>query len=168
VIAVALMMVGNIVVAGPLMAGLFIAVRRRMLEGRTEIMDVFAGFSFFIDAFLIGLLTAAFLIMGAALLFFPVLLVAALYQFPFVFLVDRKQSFWDAMESSRKLSLSDLAGMLLFVILIALLNFAGLLLFGLGVLVTIPVSVAAILAGYNEMAGIVHRQRVNPGPIIIP
>jgi uncharacterized membrane protein len=164
-IALALTFVGNFVVAGPLACGLFIAVRRRMQESRTEIADVFSGFSLFIDAFLICIISGAFLLIGLALLFFPVFIAAALYLFPYLFLVDRKLSFWDALEASRKMALRNLPGYLLFVIALALLNFAGLLMFGVGILLTIPVTVAAIAAAYEDTVG--FQSKPPTGPVLI-
>ena len=165
VIALALMLVGNIVVAGPLVAGLFVAVRRRMQESRTDVADVFAGFSQFIDALLICLITLAFALIGLTLFFFPVFIAMALYVFPFLFLVDRKLSFWDAMEASRKLVLPNLFGYVFFVILLTLLNFVGLMLFGVGVLVTIPVTVAAIAVAYEDSVG--FHFKAPKGPVVI-
>ncbi len=164
-IAVALTLVGNFVVAGPLAAGLFIAVRRRIQESRTDIADVFAGFNQFIDAFLICIIGLAFALIGLALFFFPVLIAAALYLFPYLFLVDRKLPFWDALEASRKLALHNLAGYVFFVVLLALLNLAGLMLFGVGILVTIPVTVAAIAAAYEDTVG--FHFKAPSGPVVI-
>ena len=165
VIALALICVGHFVVAGPLMCGLFIAARRRMQESRTEITDVFAGFHHFLDAFLICIISSVFLFVGFVLLIFPVFIVAALYLFPYLFVVDRNLSFWDALEASRKAVLRDLIGHVLFVIALALLNFVGLLLFGVGVLVTIPVTAAAIAAAYNETLG--FHAKPSSGPVLI-
>lgn len=165
VIALALSFVGHFVVAGPLICGLFIAVRRRMQESRTEITDVFAGFSQFLDAFLICVISSVFLLIGVVLFIFPAFIVAALYLFSYQFLVDRRLPFWDAMEASRKMVLRDLTGYLLFVIALALLNFAGMLLFGVGTLITIPVTVAAIAAAYSDAVGFQARPAV--GPVVI-
>jgi len=101
-IGLALMNFSAFVVTGPVFAGFFLVVRRRMLEGRTDLNDLFAGFSPFIDALLISLLTAIFMLGGFALCIVPIFIVAGFYLFSYLFLVDRKLSFWDAMESSRK------------------------------------------------------------------
>ncbi len=161
-IALALTTVGNFVVAGPLTAGLFIAVRRRMQESRTDIADVFAGFSQFIDGFLICVLTSLFLLVGLVLFLFPVFIAAALYLFAYPFLADRKLPFWDAMEASRKLALNHLFGYVGFVILLVILNFVGLLLLGVGILVTIPVTVAAVAAAYDDAVGFHFKPPTGP------
>ncbi len=167
-VAAALTAVGSFVVAGPLLAGMFIAVRRRMLEGRTDFMDLFAGFNSFVDSFLTFILVSVFMLIGLMLCIFPVIIVAALYLFPFLFLIDRKLSFWDAMESSRKLAARDLTGYVVFVLLLLLLNFVGLLLLGLGLLVTVPVSVAALAVAYKESVGFLFQPPASHGPVVIP
>jgi uncharacterized membrane protein len=167
-IALALTSVGSFVVAGPLMAGMFIAVKRRIMEGRTDMMDLFAGFNLFIDTFLVCILTSLFGIVGLALCIVPVLVVAAFYLFAYVFVVDRKLSFWDAMESSRKVVVGDLVGYIFFVLLLILLNFVGLLLLGIGLLVTLPVSVAAVAVAYQEAVGFIPRPPEHHGAVHIP
>ncbi len=168
VMALLLAMVGSFIVAGPLIAGLFISVRRRMLEGRTDLGDLFAGFNFFIDAFLVFIIVFIFALIGLVFLVLPALVVITLYLLPFAFLVDRKLSFWDAMEASRKLVIRDLLGWTLFVILLIMLNLLGLMLAGVGVLITIPVTAAAIAAAYRDVVGFAYRPPAASGPIIIP
>jgi uncharacterized membrane protein len=160
--------VGYAVVGGPLFAGLFLAVRRRMLPGPSDWADVFQGFNRFLDAFLLCLLTTIFCMIGLIFCIFPFFIVAAMYLFAYPFMVDRGLGFWEAMESSRKLIAKDLSTYVLFFILLCLLNFVGLMLAGVGLLFTIPVSVAAVAVAYNEAVG--FQQDVQPAahPIVIP
>jgi uncharacterized membrane protein len=167
-IAGALSIVGSFVVTGPLLAGMFIAVRRRITEGRTDVMDLFIGFHYFLDALLIHILTLVFSIAGLILFIFPVFIVIALYPFSYLFLIDRKLAFWDAMESSRKAALQNLAKYVGFTLLLLLLNVVGLMLLGVGLLVTVPVTIAAITVAYNETVGIASAQPQAQGPIVIP
>jgi uncharacterized membrane protein len=159
---------GSVVVGGPLLAGLFIAVRRRLLTGRSEWMDVFQGFNHFLDAFLLCLVASVFSSIGLVLCFFPFFIVGAAYLFAYPFLIDRKLGFWEAMESSRRLITRDLSGYVIFFILLCLLNLVGLVMAGIGLLFTLPVSVAAVAAAYEDVVGF-HKEAQQPaGPIIIP
>ncbi len=160
--------VGSIVVAGPFLAGLFVAVRRRIQEGRTELMDVFEGFNRFVDTLLLGLVITVFSLIGLAFCIIPFFIIGAFYLFACPCLIDRKVSFWEAMESSRKAVSADLSGYTGFFFLLCLLNFLGLCLAGVGVLVTIPVSLAAIATAYNEVVGFLPPVREMAGPIVIP
>jgi uncharacterized membrane protein len=178
-IGLALVSFSAFVVTGPVLAGFFLVVRRRMLEGRTDLNDLFAGFGQFIDALLISLLTALFLFAGLCLCIVPVFIVAGLYLFSYLFLVDRRLSFWDAMESSRKIAAQNLIGYTMFAVLLvflnvagfavlAFLNVAGFFLAGLGLLVTVPVSVAAVAVAYKETVGFEYQPVQSHGPVHIP
>ena len=167
-IAVGFTVVGHFLVGGPLITGLFIATRRGMLEGRIEVSDLFSGFSLFVDSLLVCLIVTVFQLVGFVLCILPFFLVTAFYLFPYLFLADRKLSFWDAMEASRKTTARDILGYMVFVFLLVLLNLVGLMLAGAGLLVTIPVSVAAIATAYGEVVGFEPRPPAPHGPVIIP
>ncbi len=160
--------VGHFLVGGPLATGLFIATRRRMLEGKVEIADLFSGFNLFVDSLMVCLVVTVFEFVGFLLFILPFFFVAAFYLFPYMFLADRRLSFWDALEASRKTAERDILGYVVFVFLLVLLNLVGLMLAGVGLLITIPVSVAAITAAYGEVVGFRQQARAPQGPIIIP
>jgi len=160
--------IGFAVVGGPLLAGLFLAVRRRMLPGSRDWADVFQGFNRFLDAFLLCLLTSLFCTIGLVFCIFPFFLVGALYLFAYPFMVDRGLGFWEAMESSRSLIAKDLSSYLLLFILLCLLNFVGLMMAGIGLLFTIPVSVAAVAVAYDEAVGFQQDAQPAGRPIVIP
>ena len=167
-IGLALSFVSSFVVAGPILGGFFLAVRRRMLEQRTDLNDLFEGFGRFIDTLLAFIVTFIFLSVALFCCIFPFFIVAALYLFTYPFLVDRKLSFWDAMESSRKLVAQNLVGYTIFALFLTLLNVLGLILAVVGLLVTVPVSVAAVAAAYNETVGFAYKPPESQGPIRIP
>ncbi len=167
-LVVSFTVVGHFLVVGPLLTGMFAATRRRMIEGRMEVADLFGGFNLFLDSVVICIVTTLFEFVGLALCLFPFFIVAALYLFPYLFLADRGFSFWDAMEASRKIAARDLLGYTMFVILLVLLNLGGLILAGIGVLFTIPISVAAICVAYRELVGFSHKPAEPRKPIVIP
>jgi uncharacterized membrane protein len=160
--------VGPLVVGGPLLAGMFMAIRRRMQEGRTDLMDVFQGFNRFIDALLICLVVSVFSLAGLALCIVPFFVVGALYMFSLLFVVDRNLGFWEAMEASRKTAGRELAGHVVFFLVLCLLNLIGLMLAGIGLVFTLPVSLAAIAVAYNEVVGFQQQPHKPTGPIVIP
>ncbi len=161
-------LVGSVIVTGPFLAGLFAAVKRRMLEGRSDLMDVFQGFNRFVDTLLLGLLIMLFSLIGLVLCIIPFFVVGAAYLFAFPFLIDRNLSFWEAMQSSRRVAGEEMMGYIAFFLLICLLNLVGLALAGVGVLVTIPVSIAAIAVAYREIVGFQPQMAQTAGPIVIP
>ncbi len=81
------------------------------------------------------------------------LLVGALWVFSLPLIADRGLAFWPAMEFSRKLAWRNFGGMVLFMVAVALMNLAGLLLFCFGMLITLPVSLLLLASLFDELCG---------------
>lgn len=81
----------------------------------------------------------------------PVILISVLYIFTALIIATNKTGPWEAMESSRKLVMANYAGVLGFVVVLFLLNVAGSVLCGLGLLVTIPLTYASIFILYTKI-----------------
>ncbi|MFM7613932.1 MAG: hypothetical protein ACKO4R_06860, partial [Synechococcales cyanobacterium] len=75
------------------------------------------------------------------------------YAFAVALVLEKRLEFWDALEASRKIISKDWFSFFLLFICIGLLNFAGLLAFGVGLLVTIPWSVCILAAAYKDVVG---------------
>jgi uncharacterized membrane protein len=81
----------------------------------------------------------------------PSLLVFTLYVFAPLLIVAAKMNFWSAMELSRKLVLANYIGVFGFVLGFTLINIIGLLLLGVGTLLTIPFTFAATFILYTKL-----------------
>lgn len=160
-IAAIFVSVGVFVVAGPVTAGLALVGLRKVERGRIDVKDFFDGFRFFLPALLSSLLIMVFTVVGLIFLIVPGLVIMAMYQLTFHFIVDRRQDFWEAMESSRKVVARDYFGFTLFGIVLGLLNMLGLLFFGVGILLTIPITALAVTAAYLDFSG-------SPPPALLP
>jgi uncharacterized membrane protein len=79
--------------------------------------------------------------------------VAAMYKFTYLFIVDKRMDFWPAMESSRAVVRNDYFGFTMFLLALIGINFLGLLCCIVGLLVTMPLSIAAITVAYREIVG---------------
>jgi uncharacterized membrane protein len=66
---------------------------------------------------------------------------------------DRGLAFWPAMEFSRKLAWRRLGNIVLVMAVIALINFAGMPLFCVGMLVTLPVSLLMLASLFDKRCG---------------
>jgi uncharacterized membrane protein len=77
-----------------------------------------------------------------------------LYVFAIPLIVDQRIEFWPAMELSRKIAIQRWGSFLLLFVLLQLLNFAGALLCGIGLLWTTPLYFCAIMAAYNQVIGV--------------
>ncbi len=145
---------------GPLAAGLHIACIRKMMSGRAEVGDLFKSFNRFGPCLLAALVTGLFIFLGTLLCLIPGLVLAAMYQFTFLFIVDRKLDFWPAMQASHELVKKDYFGFTLFFLALLGINVLGVLLCVVGLLVTFPLQYAAITAAYKDLVGFENKEYV--------
>jgi hypothetical protein len=145
--------VASAAVSAPLFMGNFI-VSAKLLHGQTpEFRDFFQGFQYFLPLLLLSLVAGLFIGIGTMLLVIPGIYLAVAYLFASYLVVDRRLDFWPAMELSRRTVNPRWFGYFAFILLVALLNLAGALLLGLGLLVTIPLSFCTVTAAYADIFG---------------
>ncbi len=149
---------------GPIFAGLANLGLRKNRSGQVTVRDFFDGFANFIPALLASLLIFVFAIVGLIFLIVPGLVIMTMYMFTFHFMVDRGMDFWEAMEASRKLVARDYLGFVLFGLFLGLINLLGLMLLGVGLFFTMPISGYAVTAAYLDSVG----TRSAPAPIAPP
>lgn len=141
----------------PLVGGFYVVAFKMIKKQKAEFADFFKGFGFFLPLLLAGLLTGFFTIVGLILLVIPGIYLAVSYMFTFLLIVDREIDFWQAMEISRKFVTKNFFSFFLFLLVLFLINVGGLLLFGVGLLVTIPLTLCAVAAAYDDLLGIETR-----------
>ena len=140
-------------VSTPLIMGNFL-VSAKLLHGQTpEFRDFFGGFQYFLPLLLLSLIAGLFIGIGTILLVIPGVYLAVAYLFSSYLVVDRRLDFWPAMELSRLTVNPRWFGYFAFVLLVALLNLAGAIALGLGLLVTIPWSFCAVTVAYADLFG---------------
>ena len=150
--------VASIAVTSPLFMGNFI-VSAKLLQGKTpEFRDFFAGFQYLLPLMLLSLVAGLFIGIGTLLLIIPGVYLAVAYMFASYLVVDRRLDFWPAMELSRHTLNPRWFGFFAFMLLLVLLNLAGALLLGVGLLVTIPVSFCAVTVAYAEIFGLQSKE----------
>jgi hypothetical protein len=140
-------------IQGALIAGFHIYTMKRLMGRQAKLDDLFKGFNFFLQALVASLLIALFVFCGTLLFILPGLVIAAMYKFTFLFIVDKRMEFWDAMQASHAVVRSDYFGFTIFLILAFLVNVVGFCFLVVGLLVTIPATFAAITIAYNEVVG---------------
>ncbi len=117
--------VASLAVTTPLLMGNFI-VSAKLLQGQPpEFRDFFAGFQYFLPLLLLSLVAGLFIGIGTILLIIPGVYLAVAYMFASYLVVDRRLDFWPAMELSRRTVTPRWFGYFAFVLLMALLNLAG-------------------------------------------
>jgi uncharacterized membrane protein len=140
-------------IQGALIAGFHIFTMKKLMGRRAEIGDLFKGFNFFIPTLVAALLIGLFTFFGTILCIIPGLVVAAVYKFTYLFIVDKRMDFWPAMEASHAVVKNDYFGFTMFLLLIILVDLLGVLCCVVGILVAMPVGLAAITVAYKEIVG---------------
>jgi uncharacterized membrane protein len=144
----------SLLVSGPLNAG-FLIVAFKLLKNRaTTFGDFFRGFNNFLPLFLVSLVSSVMIGIGFVLLLLPGIYLAVAYTFALPLVLEKKMNFWDAMEFSRKLISKNWFSFFGFAFVLVLVNLAGGLLLGVGLLVTIPLTICAIAAAYADIVGL--------------
>jgi hypothetical protein len=144
-------------IQGALIAGLHIYTMKKIVKRPADIGDLFKGFEFFIPTLLATILIGVFTFVGFLLLIIPGLVVAAMYKFTYLFIVDKRMGFWQAMQASHAVVRQDYFGFVMFLILAFLVNVLGFLCLVVGLLVTVPMTIAAITVAYHEIVGFEQR-----------
>ncbi len=166
------------IVSAPLYMGIFI-VSAKLLQGHTsQFGDFFLGFRFFVPLLLVnlvflliilivacaaGLLTALIIGLLGRLAALPVLLLLIIpvtiyigigFMFAFPLALDRRPGAWASLKLSRNTMNPMFFRMLGFILLLTLINLAGALCLGLGLLVTIPLTWCTVTAAYADIFGL--------------
>jgi uncharacterized membrane protein len=98
---------------------------------------------FLVKSFLVGL--------GFVLLFVPGVYLLTVYAFAEVIAAVEKKTFWSAMEASRQLVKGHWFPVFGLVFVACLIVFAGFMLLGVGMLVSVPVGTLLIHAAYRDI-----------------
>jgi len=142
-----------VILQGPLIAGFHIFTIKKLMSRRAEFADLFLGFNFFVPTLVASLVIALFVSIGTVLCIIPGLVVAAMYKFTYLFIVDKRMDFWPAMQASHAVVKSDYVGFTLLLLLLLLVDVLGLLCCVVGIFVAMPVTIAAITVAYAEIVG---------------
>ncbi|MEN6407080.1 MAG: polysaccharide biosynthesis/export family protein [Thermoguttaceae bacterium] len=147
-----------LVVGGPLFGGLCLFLLKR-IRGEPATSEV-AIFCFrtafvprFLHLFLTGLLVATLTMVGLMCLLLPGIYFAVAWTFALALAADRQLDCWPAMELSRKTVAKHWWQILKLVLALVAINLAGLLAFGIGVFITAPLTLAALMYAYEDVFG---------------
>lgn len=142
----------GILINGPLLGGLYYYFLKKIRGQAVVLGDAFAGFSLaFLQLFLLNLVSGIFITLGLLLCLLPGIYLAVAYYFIYPLLMDRRIEFWPAMEICRRVVTKIWWQVLGFVLVMALVNLAGMLALCVGVFISFPVTVAATVYAYESI-----------------
>ncbi|MBI5085447.1 MAG: zinc-ribbon domain-containing protein [Acidobacteria bacterium] len=142
-----------LILQGPMIAGMHIVCWRVALGGRADLGDLFKGFNFFVPALAACIVITIFSFLGLFACIVGALVVSAMYQFTYLFIIDRKLDFWPAMQASHAIVKQDYFGFTIFLLALIGVQILGALACLVGLLVTLPMFYAAITVAYKELVG---------------
>ena len=172
----------NLVIQGPMIAGLWVVFLKLHRTGSANFEDAFAGFQMFLPLFLVTLvqtlltmvaLIPAFglfflggvlsnesealgimlMVVGGLVALVPAIYLGVSWAFSLPLVVDKKLDFWPAMELSRKVVQRHFFSVFGLLICVGLIVLVGLIALCVGILVAIPVGLAALAAAYEDLFG---------------
>lgn len=147
----------------PLNAGFFV-VSAKLLKNQTpQFADFFGGLKIFLQLALFGIVSSILITIGLILLIIPGIYLIVSYLFALMFIVDRGLDFWPAMETSRLSVQPRWFKFFTFLLLVFLLNLGGLLLLGVGLLVTVPLTHCIFTVAYDDIFGIKSAHNISLG-----
>ncbi|MEI8103041.1 MAG: hypothetical protein WCG61_05905 [Chlorobium sp.] len=141
-------------VAAPFYAGYSVAAFRYASGQPLQFSDFFRGFNYFLPLFLASLASTLLVTVGFVLLLLPGLYLAIGYMFTTFLVIDYRMEFWQAMEVSRAIISRNWFSFLGFAVVLFALNIFGALAFGIGLLITVPVTSCAAAIAYKEIVGL--------------
>jgi serine/threonine protein kinase/cytochrome c-type biogenesis protein CcmH/NrfG len=156
----------GLVVGGPLSGGLWWYFLKKIRGEHPNVGTVFSVFSIaFVPLFLAGLVTWLLTMLGLICLILPGIYLAIAWLFTLVLVIDKRLDFWPAMELSRRTINRHWWKFLWFVIVLGLLDLAGLVFCVVGFFIAAPITWAALAYAYEDIIGTVKSPSGTPSSI---
>ncbi|MDG1278415.1 MAG: hypothetical protein P8O16_14120 [Algoriphagus sp.] len=141
----------SILLAPALIAGFYLVANRLSQEEYVDFQNYFDGFKYWLLVVTINLISGILTVLGIFALIVPGIYLAVGYMFAMLFGIFGGFDFWTSMEMSRKLVTTNWWKFFGFVLILLLLNIAGLLAFIVGILITVPVTYLAIYVLFEQL-----------------
>lgn len=121
-----------------------------------EVADMFNNFGIFLSYFVASFLYGIAVFLGILLLVIPGIFIAIRFQFYPYFIIEQGDSSFVALKKSFNLSQSLTLELLLMGVVVIALNAMGILLFGVGILFTYPLTTMATAIVYKGLIEEAH------------
>lgn len=145
------MIVYSALLAPPLYSGFFL-VANRISRGESVIYpDFFGGFQFWLPLVVISLLGQVLVALGLFALVIPGVYLAVCYLFSLLMAIFGGVDVWSAMEWSRKLITRNWWQFFALLLILIVINLAGLVLLGIGLLITFPMTLLVLYVIFEDL-----------------
>lgn len=144
----------NNLISPILIGGYFYGYHRVATGGQLEFSEFFRSFDKWLPLMVSGILISIGISIGLVLLLIPGLWLALSAFLVTPLIIFRNYDFWPAITTSVKVSQKDIGNFIVLFLILIGINLLGALAFGIGLLVTIPVSIGAIYSTYSKVIGL--------------
>jgi len=146
----------DVIVSGPFQAGWFYFAFANLRGQPANFQTFFEGFRWrrLPSLINVSVFPSVLTAIGFVLLVLPGIYFSVAYLFAMPLVVDHGLKFWPAMETSRQIVSRNWFGLFGLVLAFIAVNFIGLLLLGVGLLVTIPWSFCTLAVAYERIVGL--------------
>jgi hypothetical protein len=147
--------IANLFISPCLIAGWYLVARKVSYNETVEFKDFFDGFQHWQKVVPFYLVAEIFMIIGLVCLILPGIYLAVSYLFviPIILFYQSDLSLMEVLEGSRNVITKKWWNFLGFIGLLILVNVAGALCLGVGLLASIPTSVCATYMAYEDLFG---------------
>lgn len=143
----------GLLLGGPLVTGYFIYAHGLKFQRSVEFSRFFRSFDRFTPLLLLHLLIGVIVALGLLLLIIPGIYFSISYMFAYFFVWFYGVDPTEAIRMSRKMVSGNFTQMLFLWLMLAALNLAGALAFGVGLLITLPLSGCILYAAFDDIIG---------------
>ena len=141
-------------VSSVMLGGIYLAFMRIEKGETVTVANTFDSIrDVMVNLIIMSALKSLLISIGFLLFVIPGIYLTVSYIFSELLIVDRKMDPWEALEESRKMVTKNWFLYFAFLLTIAVINIIGLIPLGIGLLVTVPLSVTAIVLAYEEEFG---------------
>ncbi|PKM99278.1 MAG: hypothetical protein CVU78_07170 [Elusimicrobia bacterium HGW-Elusimicrobia-2] len=124
-------------------------------DGKKPVIgDLFSCFDKrIVTLFVAGILYSLMIFIGTLLLIVPGIILGIQFMFFAYFIVDKNAGIMESLRKSSELTSGSKTNIFLLALLLWLINAAGALCLGIGLIITIPLSMAAVAYVYRKLEG---------------
>jgi uncharacterized membrane protein len=141
----------TILLAPALVAGFYLVANRISQVEYLDFQHYFDGFKYWLIVVTINLVSGILTVLGLIALILPGIYLGVGYVFAILFGIFGGFDFWTSMEYSRRLVHTNWWKFFGFLLVLVLLNIAGLLALLIGLLVTVPVTYLSIYVLFEDL-----------------
>jgi len=142
----------GLLLTGVFNGGLYYYYLKKIRGQPAEMGDAFSGFSVALGPLMLTTLVVVLMtVFGFICLILPGIYLAVAYYFAYMLVIDRKMEFWAAMEVSRRVITAQWWRMFGLLILGGIIAALGVLGLGIGIFITMPIFVGAVVYAYEDL-----------------